>query len=344
MTRPAPDRLRVASPGDLADIVPYLLGFHPRESLVALALRRPAREVACTLRLDLPHPDDTAAAADSVAYYLVQARAERAVLLVYANRGEPAGELPHRDLVDAVTHSLAARKVAVVDALQVSDRRWRSYICTDPLCCPAEGTALAPAGSSVVAAAATYAGLVALPSRDSVERSLDPLPPASQAPRLVLDAARAQAAERMADPAGARALRAEWLALLEEALDTGITPPDDRAAQLVLGAADPSVRDACCAWARSGRADAGLRLWIHLARWAVSPYDAAPLFMVGWFAYLDGNATLASMAIARCLRSDPGHRFARLLEQALAGGLDPALVAADVVADAHRSRSRRRRR
>lgn len=341
MTRPAPDRLRLSSPGDLAEIVPYLLGFHPRDSLLALALRRPAREVACTLRLDLPQPGDLAAAADSVAHYLGQARADQAVLLVYADRGEPAGVLPHRDLVDAVTASLAARNMPVVDALQVSGRRWWSYLCTDLLCCPAEGTALGPAGSSAVAAAATYAGLVALPSRDSVERSLGPFPPGSRAQRAALDAARGEARSRRADEAGAAALRAEWLALLDEAVGADAVPADDRAARLILALADPSVRDACCEWAQSSRAGAGQRLWTYLARWAVPPYDAAPLFMLGWFAYLDGNATLATMAIARCLRSDPGHCFARLLDQALAGGLDPALVAADVIGDVDRPRSRR---
>lgn len=345
VTRPAPDRLRLSSPGDLAEIVPYLLGFHPRESLVALALRGPARVVACSLRLDLPQPgEDPAAAAGSVAHYLGQARADRAVLVVYADRGDPAGAQPHRGLIHAVAESLAARGVPVVDALQVSGRRWWSYLCTDPRCCPADGTALAAAGSSAVAAAATYAGLVALPSRDSVERSLDPFPPAARARRPALDAARAEAAERRADDAGAAALRAEWLALLDEAVDADTVPADDRAARLILGLADPAVRDACCEWAQSPRAGAGQRLWTYLARWAVPPYDAAPLFMLGWFAYLDGNATLAAMAIARCLRSDSGHSFARLLDRALAGGLDPALVAADVVGAVDRPRSRRRPR
>jgi hypothetical protein len=58
--RPA---LTLRTPEDVLAKVPYLVGFHPRESLVVLAIR-PDQEVHCTLRADLP-PDVAPASARS---------------------------------------------------------------------------------------------------------------------------------------------------------------------------------------------------------------------------------------------------------------------------------------
>src|SRR5882757_8183666 len=43
--------LRLREPGDLIEAVPYLLGFHPRQSLVIIGLARAS--VALTTRVDL---------------------------------------------------------------------------------------------------------------------------------------------------------------------------------------------------------------------------------------------------------------------------------------------------
>ncbi|MFT4110246.1 DUF4192 domain-containing protein [Propionicimonas sp.] len=50
-----PARLAVHSVDDLVGLVPYLLGFHPEESLVVLVLERGC--VAVTARMDLPPPE-----------------------------------------------------------------------------------------------------------------------------------------------------------------------------------------------------------------------------------------------------------------------------------------------
>ena len=52
-------RLRITDPGELIDSLPYLLGFHPRESLVLVGFAGEAalpgpRQVQVIVRLDLP--------------------------------------------------------------------------------------------------------------------------------------------------------------------------------------------------------------------------------------------------------------------------------------------------
>ena len=59
-----------------------------------------------------------------------------------------------------------------------------------------------------------------------------------------------------------------------------------------------------------------------------APYDAAPLFLLGWSHWRAGNATLAMMAAERALGSQPGYSAAALLLTAAQGGLDPRTVPA----------------
>ncbi|MFD0787811.1 DUF4192 family protein, partial [Micromonospora azadirachtae] len=54
MASTEPPRLAVRSPADLLAAVPYLLGFHPADSVVVVAMR--GRRVVFAARADLPDP------------------------------------------------------------------------------------------------------------------------------------------------------------------------------------------------------------------------------------------------------------------------------------------------
>src|ERR1700689_466378 len=56
--------LRLRDPGELLEAVPYLIGFHPRDSLVVVGLE--GRQVAVTLRLDIGDGNLRPAAANIV--------------------------------------------------------------------------------------------------------------------------------------------------------------------------------------------------------------------------------------------------------------------------------------
>ncbi|HEY3736148.1 MAG TPA: DUF4192 family protein, partial [Jatrophihabitans sp.] len=79
------------------------------------------------------------------------------------------------------------------------------------------------------------------------------------------------------------------------------------------------------------------QLWRELARRLPSPYDAAPLFLLGWTAFRTGSGALANIACDRALASDPDYSAAELLVVAVSRGVDPrrlpSLRAAGVVAD-----------
>ena len=67
--------------------------------------------------------------------------------------------------------AMAAAGIEVLDVLVATDRRWWSLCCEQPGCCPSEGNQRLP-GSSVAAAQAIFAGLVALPDRGALLASL----------------------------------------------------------------------------------------------------------------------------------------------------------------------------
>ena len=66
--------------------------------------------------------------------------ASHAAVVTYP--GDPAGMLARWVAGRMVELLVDEAGVTVADALNVTAGRWRSYSCTDPACCPPEGTPL----------------------------------------------------------------------------------------------------------------------------------------------------------------------------------------------------------
>jgi hypothetical protein len=101
---------------------------------------------------------------------------------------------------------------------------------------------------------------------------------------------------------------------------------DNEAAAILIGLSDVGVRDACWLRMEQGGSGRGLALWGHLVRRAVPPYDAAPLFLLGWAAWRRGDGVLARLAAEQALDADADYRAARLLLDAVDACLDPRSV------------------
>ncbi|GAA3926955.1 hypothetical protein GCM10023085_05360 [Actinomadura viridis] len=159
--------LVIRSIPDAIAAVPYVLGFHPADSLVVIAYAGP--HDTCAVRVDLPgDPYETGPAARRIAALLGGNGFRRALLLGYGpeHRVTPAAA--------AVLGRLPAEGLKVDDAARVADGRWWSLLCHDTACCPREGHPY-DISASVVAAQATLAGQVALPDRSELVRSVAPL-------------------------------------------------------------------------------------------------------------------------------------------------------------------------
>ncbi len=333
---PDPAPLRIRGPADLVALAPFLLGFHPAESLVMIGLDD--SRVVVTVRIDL---DDlvTAESGDggcpevlrSTVAAMSRGGASRLAGIVFDNRATSSASaaLPWLGLRAAVRTEADRTGVAVADLILVRGGRFWSYECDDAGCCPPEGRELAEA-DSVVSAEATYAGMVALPDRDAVAALLDPLPMATRCVLRPFIAAHERAAVRaVVSGGGQRALRSVKRAIFRAARSAdAIGPvglPADDAARFGAALSGIDLRDAVWVAIDDARLD-GRELWRELGRRLPPPYDAAALFLFGWASWRAGNGALARIAAERAVDSDPGYSAADLLLAALSRGLDPRSV------------------
>ncbi|BFU47959.1 DUF4192 domain-containing protein [Krasilnikovia sp. MM14-A1004] len=319
--------LKVSSPAELLAAVPYLLGFHPTDSIAVVAFRGPRVHFAA--RHDLPEPDspedEVVAEADHVAAVVTRQGVEGATVIGYgpAERVTPA--------VARTAEALRRRGLVVHEELRVTDGRYWSCRCAGPACCPPEGHPCPPA-HSVVAAAATYAGQVALPDREALVARVAPV---TGAERAAMTAATARAQGRLADlmarelhdagfarlvrHAGRTAVRAA-----ERSYRSGRRPGDDDLAWLGVLLIHLPVRD--YAWERIGTEPWRVTMWTDVLRRVEPPYLLAPACLLSFAAWRAGMGALARVAVDRALVQDPRYPMARLLEDVLGYALDPDAV------------------
>jgi hypothetical protein len=312
---PVPDRVALDDLNDLASAVPYMLGFYPSDSLVAIALRGPRERLAFTMRLDLPDPEDYDQIAAMTALRMDHAQADAVMLFVYTDASERECGLPERELVEAIQDALA---MPLREALLIDDGRTWSYLCSDEHCCPADGQPMRPDAPGVIALAAANAlhGNAVLPDRAALVATTTAVGGIT-AESMLQAIARvdiAQCAERN--------LVEE---LCERISDSSSALRHDDAAALAVRLHDIEFRDGVIS-RLAARDDTLERLVADVARLAQPPHDAPAAAVLAMSAYLRGDGVVASAAAERALDTDPDYSLAQLILDCLARQLDPAHV------------------
>ncbi|MER6783891.1 DUF4192 domain-containing protein [Streptomyces sp. NPDC000658] len=353
-------QVTLRSPDELADALPYLLGYRPEDSIVLVALhdRGGRGRFGGRARLGIPaNPDDWGAVAQQLAQGLVRGSERRgnrpaqmvAYLCQEPARGETGRQVMERlqPLAEQLRLACGRLDIPVIEALCIADGRFWSYCCAGAGCCPVEGVPMGLPGTSVLAAAATYAGIQVRGTLRELRARLQPLETgAALEQEVALDTAAMALVPRILDDASRAAVAAETLRLAGRAMRrlaeapvvSGVLLADhrddeligcDEAAALILGLQDRVTRDRAAEWMEGDEAAPALRLWRALARRCVGPYAehaAAPLTLAGWVAWSGGDELEAREAFAMALGADPDYLFARLLHQACNEGLDPESV------------------
>lgn len=323
MTSTDRPRLAVRSPADLIAAVPYLLGFHPADSVVVVALR--GRQLIFAARGDLPEPGaDPRPPARHLAEVIARQGSDSATVIGYGPAARVTGA------VEAVGRALDGVGLTVLDALRVTEGRWWSYLCAEPSCCPPDGTAYDPAASEV-SAAAVFAGQVALPDRAALTAQVSALGgPVRVAMRRATERARrrlAALAEEAGETAlvGGRSVRSAGVAAVRVAFRRhrrGERLSDDEVAWLTVLLTRLEVRDH--AWERTDGRDADISLWTDVLRRAEPELIAAPGSLLAFAAWRAGYGALAAVALERVLAAAPDYSLALLLDDMLRRGLPPS--------------------
>jgi hypothetical protein len=307
----------LSSPADVLAAVPYLLGFHPTNSIVLVGLRR--LRVIFQARADAPRAVDI----DELASYLAAIAARQSPTAVILIGYGP--EHPVKPALAALRAAIEALDLPIVDVLRVLDGRYWSLSCADQVCCPADGTPFDPSATAM-AAAATFEGLVALPDRAALVNSLATLPGPGIEPEL------ARAHERLKEvlAGGSRRRRVAARVAVREAFErhaAGGRLDDDEVAWLAVLIADDRARDD--AWQRmlaGQRRAAYEQLWRDVLRRAPRRYRPAPATLLALAAWRAGDGATASVAAAAALDVDPTYALARLVQQALRAGVPPDIL------------------
>ncbi|RVX43473.1 uncharacterized protein DUF4192 [Nonomuraea polychroma] len=310
--------LTLTSPADILAAVPYLVGFHPHTSLVIIGLDR--GQAKMVVRWGLPLPPGALAPLTP----LFEREGVTQVVIVGYGSGDVV-----TPAVDETRVLAAKADVHVGEALRAHEGRYWSYVCDLPMCCPAEGTPYDPS-TSQIAAEATVRGLVALPDRESLERTVAPVTgPVRMSMRRATADAIAELRTGLAATADLDAFAqqcvADGVARVRSALTIhteGGRLRDAEAARLGLDLAIVRVRDE--AWTLMHESHAAL--WRDLTRRLEPrfvPPAASLLAMAAWRA---GNSVQATIAVERALTIDPAYSMANLLMHAVQNLLSPAIM------------------
>ncbi|MGJ5891751.1 DUF4192 domain-containing protein [Streptomyces sp. V2] len=347
------------TPGELADAVPYLLGFRPEDSMVLVSLCEQDGRSRFGVRGGLGIPKNPAVwkeAAGLFAEGLVKGAERRGMrpqqMVAYVCQEPEPGETPRevmerlKPLAQHLRTQCGLLDIPVIEALCVSGGRFWSYCCRGDGCCPEDGIPMALPGTSVLAAAATYAGLqVRGTLRDFRARLLPWETGGVREQEEALDEIAEEIVPRMLDGEDTEVAE-ETIALAERLVRRLADAPvvagpllsdrhddtligNEEAARLILGLQDRTTRDRAAEWMEGDVALPALRLWRALSRRCVrswSDYAAAPLALAGWVAWSLGDGLEAREALAMALCADPDYLFAALLHQACNEGVDPESV------------------
>jgi hypothetical protein len=325
--QPGTDVLKARDPADLLAVVPYRLGFHPRDSLVVLTLEGPRRRFGFTARLDLPPLPQVPELARQVVEMLERQHAATVLLIVYADDDTVAAPL-----VLTLEQWLEQRRIDLVDAFRSDGRRWYCYTCDDA-CCPDEGTPY-DISAHRLAAEHVLRGVVALPDREALRAQVAPVHGERLAAmQAAFDLARAELLRAFRTrPLGTgdvddRELRRAAMRWVRRFVERWLGEPrpltDDEAARLAIAVQPVAARD--MAWALMSRetADRHRELWEQVLTRVVPPYEPAVACLTAFACWLQGHGAMAWCAVDRALDADPEYSWAGLIVHSLENAVSP---------------------
>lgn len=306
-------------PADLIAVVPYVLGFHPEDSVVLLTF---GPGEAFHARVDLPADGDAQlSVVEMLVAVVTRHGVDRVALLLYTDDAWVAAAF-HDVAVPAFVRS----GVDVIDVIRVdADRFHHAAEPDDP------GTTY-DVRAHVFTAEQVVAGTVVERSREELAAGLDCHD--GDDARAV-----AEAAERVAErleglPAFVSVDRlcrdlteeARWVqrTIRRHVRSRSALSVDDAGRMLVL-MASVLLRDV--AWAEMSRADAAhhLDLWRGLVRRCPPDLLPGPSCLLAFAAWLSGQGALAWCALERCVAIDPDYSMADCLGQLLEGAVPPSV-------------------
>jgi len=308
----------VKTPHDLLAAVPFLIGYHPTDSLVLISVKSDSLEMA--MRIDFPkNPPE--GSYQLLASHLKRDNSEGALIVAY----EPANSLAGPEVLHNVADAVASLDIPIRELMLVRNNHWRSLLCSDDKCCPPEGNQIEEFVNSRIAAEQVASGKV-LPFSDS-----EGLTHSISATILAKDINwNAQVVGFRVDP-DANNLNelqrdgAESILLLADFYSqNGFCKDYDLMARVLGRLSDIQVRDFALGCHTDQTINSYWAMWRDLMRIAPPKFVAPVASVFASIAYENGEGALAHRALDRAIEDDPEYSLARLLRRIFSSGWPPS--------------------
>ncbi|GIL25485.1 DUF4192 domain-containing protein [Actinocatenispora comari] len=314
--RQRPQPVRLSTPDALLTAIPYLLGYHPCERLVALLLKDNHVELILSYQLDTP----------DIATHLVEcARRHHASAVALAL---------FSDLDSATTllrwtaHAARAAGIRPLGQLQIQNGRYQVLDPHDGEDC---GWQHFGPDTAIQATMVTH-GLVAHAHRADLDTQFTAVTGAARDAirhtTMVINQRWQHRSRRDADKTrhALRAIGQRYLATIDRQVCADptrtITLPDNHVAQLGICLRDVAVRDAAIEYLDTNLA-AYQRLWAQMMRRVDHDDLPACATICAYAFWRNGDWLNARFAITHALDADPNYRLAQLLRTALDAQIPP---------------------
>ena len=307
----------LTSANDLITAIPFLIGFHPTDSIVLISVKDDA--IGLAMRIDLPTQLESDQI-DLLAHHFLQEESEAALLVAYMPES--------RDDGDSVLISLGAglirNGVEIQESIVVQSGRYRSIICRDLTCCPSTGKVMPEIEKSEIAAEHVVAG-IPMPY-DDISQLIETLSADPLALTLSWASDVSTYAFEEGDPTVIELRRdgVETMDLLLDEYRMGYGATNRLLVARMIGRMnDLQVRDYALGAHTEDTYDLYFTMWRELLRFAPPGYVAPIACIVAAMAYEGGDGALAQRALDRALEDDEQYPLAALLRRVFNAGWPP---------------------
>lgn len=306
----------LTSPHDLLAAIPFLIGYHPENSLVLVALKDD--NVGMAMRVDMP-TDIAPESYDLLASHFQREAADAALIVAYVDSQSD----PEAVLINTSAALLRAG-ISIKESLIVSDGRYRSMLCHDSECCPSLGSPIPDIDSSRIAAEHVIAGHpMPFANVSGLVQSIAALPSAmeeswqSEVRTFWIESDSENLIDLQRDGATAVIDLAGEYAQGRGAEDRELV------ARVIGRISDIQVRDYALGSHNDETADAYWQMWRELLLIAPRGFVAPIASIFAALAYERGEGALAHKALDRALTDDERYSLALLLRRVFTAGWPP---------------------
>jgi len=307
----------LTSPHDLLAAIPFLIGYHPENSLVLVSLKED--QVGMAMRIDFPH-DIEPESYDLLASHIVRDEASAAFIVAYISEDV----LDPDPVMTNVCAALVRAQIEVKESLVVRGNRFRSMMCSDVACCPPEGSEIPALDTSRIAVEHVIAGHpMPFASVDGLVQSIAALPSSheiawqDEVHRFWISSDAEEINDLQRD--GATAV----IDLAGEYREGRGAEDRELAARVIGRMSDIQVRDFSLGSHTEETADFYWQMWRDLLLIAPRGFVAPIASVFASMAYERGEGALAHKALDRALADDDQYSLALLLRRVFTAGWPP---------------------